>query len=110
MASSGRAYVCLGGASGPSPTQLIILTGDGGNNDNFGISVSGTGDLNGDGFGDIVIGAYGVMSFAGRAYVRMGGTPGLSSTLPSVTLTGPDGIGGYFGFSVASALQRDLPW
>jgi len=59
----------------------------------FGASVAGIGDVNGDGTGDLVVGAPG----SGHAYV-------LSGTNGAVlhTLSDPDGLSGYrFGFAVA---------
>ena len=66
----------------------------------FGYSVSSAGDVNGDGFDDIAIGAYGYNSNAGRAYIYYGGLN--MNTVPDVVLSG--GLtGSLFGFSVASA-------
>lgn len=42
------------------------------NDDRFGLSVDGAGDLNADGFADIVVGAPGFNSGAGRVYVKSG--------------------------------------
>ncbi|MBA2649287.1 MAG: FG-GAP repeat protein [Legionella sp.] len=40
--------------------------------DYSGISVSSAGDINGDGVSDIIVGAYGISSFAGKSYVVFG--------------------------------------
>ncbi len=106
----GRAYVFHGGASGLSNTPAWI--GDtfmlGGY---YGTSVSSAGDVNGDGYSDVVIGSptYGNASgFVGRAYVYYGSASGLStnpsgfSTIPAWTAQGDQGSG-YFGNSVSSA-------
>ncbi len=63
--SAGEAYVVFGKASHPrlidleslAPEDGFIIQGDEGY-DNAGISVSGAGDVNGDGFADLIVGAY----------------------------------------------------
>jgi len=69
----------------------------------FGFSVAGIRDLDGDGAGDLIIGAWseqgnGNLSSAGRAYVFSGATGALLFTLASPNQT----LFGYFGMSVAS--------
>ena len=64
----------------------------------FGMSVASAGDLNGDGFADVVVGAPIVASYAGAAYVYFGSASGLSTT--PVTLAGDTG---GLGESVAGA-------
>ena len=85
----GEAYVVFGKASTPRVVDLtslaagdgFILRGDQGgapgatNGDNAGISVSGAGDVNGDGFADLIVGAYlgdDGGTNAGEAYVVFG--------------------------------------
>jgi FG-GAP repeat/FG-GAP-like repeat len=98
---TGRASVYLGSASGLSSTPSVVLTGPDGENGGFGGSVAGAGDVNGDGYADVVIGASGVSNSTGRAYLYLGGPSGLSTT-PAAVLTGPDAYGD-FGQSVSSA-------
>ncbi|HEX7878737.1 MAG TPA: hypothetical protein VF720_04975, partial [Candidatus Eisenbacteria bacterium] len=94
-AYKGIAYIFLGGAV-PDNVADLTMTGAA-NDDLYGYSVSGAGDLNGDGFDDWIIGAPQNDtggSNAGRAYVYLGG-----STLNSVidlTLTG-EAAGDQFG-------------
>ena len=70
----------------------------------FGCAVSGAGDINGDGYGDFIIGACSESSpsrvdFAGRTYLIDGLTGKLQQTLTS---TNPD-ICGQFGCAVSGA-------
>ncbi|MBK6537419.1 MAG: FG-GAP repeat protein [Ignavibacteria bacterium] len=67
----------------------------------FGFSVSNAGDVNGDGYSDIIVGAYFNIE---RAYIYFGGLT--MDNIADVTLSG---TGGYFGFSVSTAgdVNRD---
>lgn len=69
---AGRAYVY----SGRTGALLRIFTGEAAN-DRFGVSVSGAGDFNNDGYLDLIVGAHGNSSGgglnAGRAYLFSGG-------------------------------------
>jgi hypothetical protein len=65
-------------------TQGFTLIGDG-YDDNTGISVSSAGDVNNDGYDDVIIGAYGYSSFAGIVYVIYGGSSLASVNLASLT-------------------------
>jgi hypothetical protein len=100
MDSTGRVHVFLGNISGISATPSATLLAPDGAASQFGRSLAGAGDVNGDGYGDIVIGAPGVMASAGRAYVYLGRSGGPGAT-PSWTLLAPDG--GTFGWSVSGA-------
>jgi len=100
-ADAGRAYVYYGGPGGDAVPDLV-LTGEAAG-DFFGVSVASAGDVNGDGFGDVIVGAYlsdagGVD--AGRAYVYYGGP--VPDAVPDLTFTGA-AADDNFGVSVASA-------
>jgi hypothetical protein len=99
----GRAYVYLGGSSMNNVAD-IIMTGESGN-DEFGYSVSEAGDVNGDGFSDVIIGAYNYASL-GATYIFFGGTNMNNSA--DVIMTGSSDTY-YFGYSVSNAgdLNKD---
>jgi parallel beta-helix repeat protein len=69
----GRAYVFFGSSGDPinAGSADVILTGEA-DNHFFGFSVSGAGDVNSDGFDDILVGAPGYDNFRGRSYIYHG--------------------------------------
>src|SRR3989339_774934 len=83
-------------------TADVTFTGAGGitNFDSLGISVASAGDVNGDGYNDVIVGAYGYFSFTGQAYIYYGGAS--MNNTADVTFTGA-AVSDYFGGSVASA-------
>ncbi|WP_210116130.1 malectin domain-containing carbohydrate-binding protein [Hymenobacter wooponensis] len=101
----GRAYVFYGTRTGLGTTVAassagLVLTGET-IFSGFGYSVAGAGDVNRDGYDDIVVGAYAYNGFQGRAYLFMGSSTGTSPTAGS-TLTGQAALTN-FGASVAGA-------
>ncbi len=99
----GRAYVYLGSASGPVTSPAWTAEGDQVSAE-FGLSVASAGDVNGDGFSDVIIGARyftNGQSAEGRAYVYLGSASGLA-TSPAWTAESNQ-VSAEFGFSVASA-------
>ena len=72
----------------------------------FGLSVASAGDVNGDGYSDVIIGARyyndGANSYEGRAFVYHGSASGLSTT-PNIFFDETDEFFAEFGYSVASA-------
>ena len=128
--SSGESYIVYGGASAPGTGGVLDLSrlaldGNGftlagiDEFDNAGFSVSSAGDVNGDGYDDLIIGAFGVGSVQGEydtipgpgeAYVVYGGATGADLVLDRSTLDGTRGFaltgidaGDRSGFSVSSA-------
>ncbi|MCP3975335.1 MAG: hypothetical protein GY720_12695, partial [bacterium] len=78
----GRAYVYLGSDSGPGMTPAWTSESDQAGAQ-FGISVGTAGDVNGDGYADVIIGAYKYdngETDEGRVYVYHGSATGLSAT------------------------------
>jgi hypothetical protein len=96
---TGRAYLYLGSATGVASLPTQVLTGSAGSY--FGAPLVGAGDLNGDGYGDIAVGASGYNSNTGRTYVYYGSASGLATT-PSVTLDAPNGANTWFGAQLAA--------
>ena len=106
---AGETYIIYGGASAPGTggvldlgalgTNGFILTGiDVG--DNSGSSVSSAGDVNGDGYDDLIIGAWGADpngdSDAGETYIVYGGATGTESLVP-VTASGTAAADNFTG-------------
>jgi hypothetical protein len=88
------------GGSSMNNTADVTMTGEGTSNQ-FGCSVSGTGDLNGDGYGDVIVGAAAGNGFlTGRAYVYFGGST--MDNTADVTVTG-ETTNTNFGCSVSNA-------
>ena len=99
----GRAYIYHGSSSGLSTSPTLTITSDQANAW-LGYSVSSAGDVNGDGYSDVIIGAFGYdngQSNEGQVHVYFGSASGLSAT-PEWTKEG-DQAGARFGFSVAVA-------
>jgi hypothetical protein len=99
----GRAFVYHGSATGLSTSPAWSAESDQANAW-FGYAVGTAGDVNGDGFSDVIVGAWHFAngeSDEGRAYVYYGSAQGLASS-PAWTAEG-DQIGAHFAISVASA-------
>jgi hypothetical protein len=119
--ASGASYVVFGKASGFAPTiDLSSLDGKTGfrldgeaSLDRAGGSVASAGDVNGDGFDDLIIGARTASTnayYSGASYVVFGKAGGFAPTLDLSSLNGTTGfrLDGesdfyYSGFSVAAA-------
>jgi hypothetical protein len=100
---AGRAYLYFGGPSGLSNVPAVTLKRPNGGAGSFGISVASAGDVNGDGYADVIVGAIGDSdSHAGQAHIYLGGPSG-PSTSPSFTVAAPSGNYDHFGYSVAGA-------
>ncbi|MEO5345077.1 MAG: FG-GAP-like repeat-containing protein [Magnetococcus sp. YQC-9] len=118
LSYAGGAYVVYG-HGGAFTTELAVTVLDGSNGfrivganagDRVGYSVTSVGDMNGDGFADVAIGAPQASGYDGEVYVVFGKASGFASTLDLAALgTGFSGfkfIGAtdsYTGWSVSSA-------
>lgn len=99
----GRAFLYPGSPTGVGTTPVWTALGDQ-EAANFGWSVAGAGDVNGDGYDDVVVGAYhyGNGQFnEGRAFVYLGSASGLAASPSWVTEGDQDDA--WYGYSVASA-------
>ena len=102
LLDQGAAFVYFGSSTGLALSPSATLTGDQ-SNDQFGASVSPAGDTNGDGFGDLAVGAYGYTNGQpgeGRVYVYMGSSSG-PQPVPWMTEGDQDSAG--YGYSIAAA-------
>jgi hypothetical protein len=97
--STGRALVYLGSASGLDTAAVWELS-SATEYAYFGISVASAGDVNGDGFGDLLVGAFGYED-SGKAYLYLGSAAGPETT--SSWQTDSDWNDADVGVSVASA-------
>lgn len=106
-----RIDVDVEGAIWPVVVDPLIGTApdliDGGTtNGYFGYSVSSVGDVNGDGYDDILVGERGYGSGIGRAYVFHGSSTGIaaiSASSANTIITGDSTATSYFGGTVTGA-------
>jgi hypothetical protein len=121
-ANAGAGYIVFGKAVGwTSSLDLSTLNGSNGfrvtgaaDGDQAGTSVAAAGDVNGDGIGDFIIGAYGAdpngRNLAGASYVVFGRAAGWGGDFDLGLLNGSNGFrlagvaaSDYSGFSVSTA-------
>jgi hypothetical protein len=110
----GRAFCYYGSATGVDTTfDWVTESNQFGTPDSaprYGFALAGIGDVNGDGFADVAVGAWGYINSGGgqgRVYVYHGGPTGL--TPGAVIVYVGSQIGGTYGWSVGPAgdVNRD---
>lgn len=120
--NAGSTYVIFGSLAGFSSnfdlntldgTNGFVINGEAAG-DLLGESLSGAGDVNGDGFQDIIVGALGANGFTGTSYVIFGSDQPFSANFDLSQLNGTNGFaieginpGDVSGFSVSSAGDFD---
>jgi hypothetical protein len=110
-AGEGAAFVFLGGASGitdGTPTTAAAQLESNQAGARLGASVASAGDVNGDGFGDVLVGAPsydGGEAGEGAAFVFLGGASGITDGTPATAAAQLESnqAGARLGASVASA-------
>jgi hypothetical protein len=96
----GRAYVYRGSATGPEVAASWTIDQVDHDYAYYGQSVTSAGDVNGDGYADVAIGAE-MYDAVGAVFVYEGSAAGLS-TVASTSIEGVSELE-YFGFALASA-------
>jgi hypothetical protein len=119
--NEGRAYLYLGSSGGLALAPSWTRTGD---DENLGVAVSTAGDVNGDGYADVIVGAHGggpLNPPGGRTHVFHGGTGGLPQAAAWTVESNQAGAGlglavgsgdfngdGYSDVLVAASLYDDV--
>jgi hypothetical protein len=98
--NAGRAYVF----SGQTGDELFAFVSPNAEAEGrFAGSISGAGDVNNDGYPDLIVGASQESNHAGKAYVFSGATGDSLYELVSPNPETGSVLGGYFGFAVSAA-------
>ncbi len=102
----GAVFIYSGSATGVSATPSAILDNPAFDSaSDFGGALAGGGDIDGDGFGDLVVGAP-WQPGGGGAYVYFGGPSGLAAS-PAASLTAGVATSSAFGFGTQIASNVD---
>ncbi|MBK6531840.1 MAG: FG-GAP repeat protein [Deltaproteobacteria bacterium] len=101
----GQVFVYHGGVGGLRTTPDSVITGLGEGGSLFGSVVSGAGDINTDGYADLVIGAP-QGSITGRVFLYLGSPGGIAAS-PTTVLIPSDATMVRFGSAIADAGDID---
>jgi hypothetical protein len=101
---AGAVRVFRGGAVEAEALAWVTLPAGAGD-ETFGQALAGAGDLDGDGFDDLAVGAPATLDDSGRLHVFLGGPDG-PSPAPSATVEAPE-PGSYFAFALSVAGDLD---
>jgi hypothetical protein len=98
-----KALVFSGSTTGLDPMRHYNLQESVNNNDGFGQAVASAGDIDGDGFGDVMVGAPATFDGTkqGTVHVFLGSSTGPPATF-SAKMDGADGAGTAFGYAIAA--------
>ena len=101
-AAAGRAYIYYGGKN-MTNTPILTMTGEAAN-DRFGHLVTCVGDINGDGYSDVIVDSPNNTDATGKAYIYFGGL--FMDNTADAAIKG-ESVGDNFGSSFASAGDID---
>lgn len=107
LVDAGRARVYLGGPTGLSATAAWTFVGAGAD-ERFGSAVAGAGDIDGDGYHDVLVGAPGFDSGRGRVYFFRGSRAGLEPTPARVMLHPEPALATPASFGLGLAIAGDV--
>ncbi len=105
--NTGRAYIYFGGDAMDNAAD-VTMTGET-TGSSFGNSVSSAGDVNGDGYSDVIVGAYGYSTFTGRAFIYTGSVISAKPILNYVKDV-PNDQGGKVKLKWAKSSLEALGW
>ena len=103
QSQEGAAFVYHGSASGINPTAAAIVESNQASA-RMGNAVSSAGDVNGDGYSDVIVGAYQYsngQALEGAAFIYLGSPTGISTTASAIIESNQ--VNAYLGYSVACA-------